>query len=44
MTVALGTLVHHGIDAVLSGTLVKALSKAMKKDISKGMFNYNKVA
>lgn len=42
ITVAVGTVVHHGIDAVLSGTLIKALSKAMKKDLSKGMFQYNK--
>lgn len=38
LTVAIGTLVHHCMDGVISGALIKALSKAMRKDLSKGIF------
>lgn len=37
ITVCIGTILHHGLDSVISEALVKSLSKAMKKDLFKQM-------
>lgn len=38
ITVAVGTVIHHLVDGAFTGVFVNALSKAMRKDISKGFF------
>lgn len=38
LTIGVGTILHHLVDGVFTGVFVRALSKAMRKDISKGFF------
>lgn len=35
VVVGIGTLLHHGVDAVISSVLVKSISKATRKDLVK---------
>ncbi|MBL4935248.1 ECF transporter S component [Clostridium sp. YIM B02515] len=35
IVVGIGTLLHHGVDAVISSVLVKSISKATRKDLVK---------
>lgn len=39
VVVCVGTILHHSVDGTISAILVKSLSKAMKRDLSKNMLD-----